>query len=92
MEMRDDSYEFGQLVGDAAATIIGSHELATGITGEVGGLMLDLTGVGAAVGVPVQVVSGTLMVHGGSTAVIGATHLMSGITAQAWLVGPFQRR
>jgi RHS repeat-associated protein len=75
----DDTYQFGQLVGDGASMVLGYVEVGAGVSGEVGGLVLDVTGVGAAVGIPVQIVSGALIAHGATTTVISSTHFMSGI-------------
>jgi len=45
--------QLGAAVGDFGAAVTGSLEVLGGTGGEVGGLALDATGVGAVVGVPV---------------------------------------
>jgi RHS repeat-associated protein len=75
IESNDSGYKAGQVVGDAVATIQGIQEIATGIGGEVGGLGLDATGVGALAGVPVGIVSAGLVAHGATTAGIGGANL-----------------
>src|SRR5207245_1896345 len=43
----------------------------------LGGLFLNATGVGAIIGVPANVISTGLMVHGGGTAIAGGAHLLN---------------
>jgi RHS repeat-associated protein len=69
-------YSQGQKFGDAAAIVVGGIETIVGGGGEVGGLALDATGVGAAVGVPAGVVSTAAIVQGGSAVTLGASNLM----------------
>lgn len=71
----DAAYHVGQAVGDAVATVQGAAEVITGGGGEVGGLALDATGVGALAGVPVGVVSAGVIAHGAATASEGFIHL-----------------
>jgi RHS repeat-associated protein len=78
-KLNDDWYQRGQLIGDAGAMIEGFFEVQAGFAGEAGGFVLDATGIGALVGVPVQVVSAGLVAHGGVKTGVGAWHLMSGI-------------
>jgi RHS repeat-associated protein len=75
----NNAYAWGQLFGDAASMLSGGAEMIGGVGGEIGGLALDLTGIGAAVGIPVQIVSGAVIAHGGVTTAIGTAQLMSGI-------------
>jgi hypothetical protein len=57
------------------ATIQGVGETLLGATGEVVGVALDATGVGAVVGVPINIASAGLIVHGSSAALQGGVHL-----------------
>jgi RHS repeat-associated protein len=82
-----DAYRNGQLLGDAASVVTGLGEMVAGATGEVAGIALDLTGVGAVVGIPVNVVSAGLIAHGGVTTAIGSWNLMSGIKDNGKRVG-----
>jgi RHS repeat-associated protein len=70
------SGRLGAAVGDLGATISGGLEVVGGLGGEVGGLALDATGVGAVVGVPANIVSAGVIAHGGVTAAEGAGHLL----------------
>lgn len=54
-----------------AETIAGLLMMVAGAGGEIGGTALDLTGVGALLGVPVNALSGGLIVGGGALAVKG---------------------
>lgn len=56
---------------DVAVTAAGIGLMMLGAGGEVGGLALDATGVGAVVGVPVNVVAAGAIVTGGAMAVAG---------------------
>ena len=69
-------YKVGQAIGDFAATVVGAGETLLGGGGEVGGVALDATGVGAVAGVPVGVVSTAAVVQGSSAVLIGGAHLM----------------
>jgi RHS repeat-associated protein len=83
VDVNNDAYQFGQLVGDGGALVASAAEMNAGFGGEVGGFLLDLTGAGAAVGIPVQVVSGAAIVHGGVTTAIASAHLMSGLKSRS---------
>jgi len=74
-----DAYQFGQFMGDAGAMLTGLGEIESGFAGEAGGFMLDATGVGALVGVPVNVASGALILHGSSDILVSGLHMMSGV-------------
>ncbi len=78
----NSDFRTGQAIGDAVATVQGTVETLAGLGGEVGGTLLDLTGVGALVGVPVQVVSAGAIVQGGSTAAIAGGHLGNAVFAE----------
>jgi RHS repeat-associated protein len=67
--------KIGAAVGDTAAAVQGVVEVVGGAGGEVGGVALDATGVGAIVGVPVNVASAGLIVHGAATATVATGHL-----------------
>jgi RHS repeat-associated protein len=69
-------FKTGQAIGDAVSTVTGAIETLAGTGGEVLGGALDLTGVGAAVGIPLNVASAGLIVHGGTTAVVSGVHLV----------------
>jgi RHS repeat-associated protein len=71
----NQDFQLGQTVGDGVATVTGAVETLGGIGGEIGGTLLDATGVGALIGVPAQVVSAGAVVHGGTTAAEGAVNL-----------------
>lgn len=73
------AYGAGQFVGDLASMVAGAAEINAGFGGSVGGFFISSTGIGAVAGVPVQVMSGALLAHGGVTTAIAATHFMSGI-------------
>ncbi|HEX5203380.1 MAG TPA: hypothetical protein VFW27_25900 [Actinoplanes sp.] len=62
--------------GDVAAAAAGAGLMIAGAAGDIGGGMLDLTGVGAVVGVPVNVVSTGAVLAGGGIVVAGAGDLM----------------
>jgi RHS repeat-associated protein len=74
----NSAYQWGQSVGDGASILIGLQEALAGGGGEVLGLGLDLTGVGVAIGVPVNVVSGAAIAHGSTASGLGFVHLMEG--------------
>ncbi len=69
------AFQAGQAFGDAGAILSGTREVITGFTGEAAGLILDATGAGAVAGLPLGVISATLIVHGGATATTGFVHL-----------------
>ncbi len=69
--------QLGQAFGDAGAAIVGAGEFVLGTGGNVGGLALDATGVGAVAGVPANIVSTAAMVQGGAATGEGFTHLLA---------------
>jgi RHS repeat-associated protein len=75
--------QLGAAVGDAVATVQGVGETLLGATGEVAGVILDSTGVGAVAGVPLNVVSTALVVDGGSTTIQGVTHLARDVSGSS---------
>jgi len=68
-------FKTGQAIGDAISTVTGALETVIGSGGEVLGVGLDATGAGAVLGVPLNVASAGLIVHGGTTAVVSSVHL-----------------
>jgi len=74
-EQPTSSGTLGAALGDTVAAIHGAIETMAGAGGNIGGLMLDATGPGAAIGVPANVASTAAMVHGATTAGIAVTHL-----------------
>jgi RHS repeat-associated protein len=68
-------FRMGQAIGDAVATVQGAVEMLGGAGGEAGGLALDATGVGAIAGVPLNVVSAGVIVHGTAVAGVGLKNL-----------------
>jgi hypothetical protein len=68
--------QLGAAVGDFGAAVAGGAETLAGAGGEVGGFALDATGVGAAIGVPANVVSAGAIVQGAAAATMGVTNLM----------------
>ena len=73
----NDDYRAGQHAGDFAASVTGLIEVSLGGSGTAGSAVLSMTGVGALVGAPAAVVSGTVVVHGGATTLIATAHMMS---------------
>jgi hypothetical protein len=69
------AYQMGQGVGDGAATLSGVAETGIGLGGEGVGAALDATGVGAVVGVPINIASAGLIAHGATTSVVGGANL-----------------
>jgi len=69
-------YKVGQAIGDFGATVVGAGETLLGAGGEVGGLALDATGVGAVAGVPVGVVSTAAVIQGSSAVLVGGANLL----------------
>src|SRR6185295_12256651 len=63
-QLNDPDYQSGQSFGHAVAAGVGVVEIIYGAGGEVLGFTLDATGVGALVGVPVNVVSAGVISHG----------------------------
>jgi len=85
------AYHLGQVVGDGAAVIQGTVEVAAGGVGEVGGGSLILTGVGAPAGAGLVVVSTVAVVHGGATGLTGAANLgKAAVTAFSGRPGNFK--
>jgi hypothetical protein len=68
--------KIGAALGGAAATLQGTGEALIGGGGEVLGLTLDATGVGALLGVPINVVSTAVVAHGIATGIEGGGHLI----------------
>ena len=58
----------GAFLGDLNAAIQGGLEVVVATGGEAGGLALDATGVGALAGVPINIASAAVGVHGVATA------------------------
>jgi RHS repeat-associated protein len=79
-------FRTGQAVGDAVAGVTGTLEALVGSGGEAVGAVLDATGVGALIGVPVNVVSAGIIAHGATTAVEGAGNLANAALSSA--LGP----
>ena len=73
----NDDYKAGQHAGDFAASVTGLIEVGLGGSGGAGSAVVSMTGVGALVGAPAAVVSGTVVVHGGATTLIATAHMMS---------------
>jgi hypothetical protein len=67
--------------GDAAAVVGGTFLAAAGLTGELGGFVLDATGVGAPAGVVVNAVSAVAVVGGGTLAYAGTKDLIMHATS-----------
>ncbi|MEU4239331.1 putative T7SS-secreted protein [Actinoplanes sp. NPDC026619] len=67
--------------GDVAAAAAGAGLMIAGATGDVGGGLLDLTGVGAVIGVPINIASTAAVVAGGGIVVAGAGDLMMHATS-----------
>src|SRR4029077_13182324 len=67
--------KLGAAFGDGVATIQGVQEAVLGTGGEVFGVSLDLTGVGATLGVPTNVVSTAVIIHGAGTSLTGRAYL-----------------
>jgi RHS repeat-associated protein len=73
----NSDFHTGQAVGDAVATAQGAAEAFAGAGAAIGGTLLDLTGVGALIGVPAQVLAVGAVVHGGTLAAVAGGHLAS---------------
>jgi RHS repeat-associated protein len=67
--------KIGAAAGDTVAAVQGVVEVVAGGGGEAGGVALDATGVGAVVGVPLNVASAVVIAHGATTATEGVAHL-----------------
>jgi RHS repeat-associated protein len=68
--------QLGAQLGDVGAMVQGAAQVVLGTGGNIAGVALDATGVGAAVGVPVNVVSTAVTVEGAGAATMGAVNLM----------------
>lgn len=81
-QMRYDSnnpgYQLGQRIGDGAAIPAGLAEALLGGGGEVVGVSFDLTGAGALLGVPINIISGAAVVQGGTASALGFVHFSMG--------------
>ena len=75
VEQTSSAGRMGQAVGDAASTVQGTTEALFGGGVEGVGLALDSTGVGAVLGVPLNVAGAGIIAHGTTTAVVGGIHL-----------------
>jgi RHS repeat-associated protein len=71
----NDDFKTGQAIGDAVSTVTGAVETVIGGGGEVLGVGLDATGVGAVLGVPLNVAAAGLVVHGATTTAVSGVHL-----------------
>ncbi len=76
-EQTTESGKVGAAVGDFVATVQGAVEDVVGGGGEAAGFALDSTGAGAIVGVPVNVASAELLVHGTTTLGVAGGHLLA---------------
>lgn len=74
------AYKVGKVVGDIVSLVVGRVSIVGGIAGEAGGFVLDATGVGAFIGVPINVASAGAIVYGG-TVIVGGTKNLSKDTA-----------
>jgi RHS repeat-associated protein len=72
-------FESGQQIGDLLALTANAAEVVGGANGTVGSLVLDATGVGAAVGVPAGVVSAAVAAHGTVSGTIALAHLSQSV-------------
>jgi RHS repeat-associated protein len=77
----NSDFKTGQAIGDAVATVGGALETALGSSGEALGVVLDATGVGAVLGVPLNVAAAGVIAHGATTAVISGVNLTVDATA-----------
>jgi RHS repeat-associated protein len=69
-------YHVGQILGDGVATIQGGVEVVLGAGGEVVSTVADATGVGAVVGVPGNIASAAVIMHGSTTFGAAGHHLL----------------
>ena len=83
VEQTTNAGRVGAAFGDTGAAIQGATEFLAGTGGNIAGFTLDATGVGALVGVPANVVSTAVMIHGSAAAVEGVTHLAMGKLAHS---------
>jgi RHS repeat-associated protein len=75
----EPGYQLGQAVGDLASIPAGLQEALVGGGLEGIGIGLDLTGAGAILGIPANIVGGVMIAHGGTTSALGAIHFMEGM-------------
>jgi hypothetical protein len=68
----DHPGDSAELLADGAGTALGVAAMVIGSGGEVGGVVLDATGVGAVAGVPVNIASAGLIITGASIATASA--------------------
>jgi RHS repeat-associated protein len=68
-------FQSGQAMGDVFAAGQGTVQMIIGAAGDTGGALLDLTGVGAAIGVPAQVASTAVGLDGVGVAGAAAGNL-----------------
>jgi uncharacterized protein RhaS with RHS repeats len=73
----NSDFKTGQAIGDAVATVGGALETALGSSGEALGAVLDATGVGALLGVPLNVAAAGVIAQGATATVEGGGHLVS---------------
>jgi hypothetical protein len=69
------SYIAGKIFGDIVATVGGIGEVVAGAATEAAGIVLDATGIGAIVGVPLNVAGVAVVAHGSATTYNGASNL-----------------
>jgi hypothetical protein len=72
----NQTFASGQIAGDVTTFVQGLTEIGVGAGGEVGGLALDATGVGAVAGVPANVVSAGVIAHGGLVTINSGKNLL----------------
>ncbi len=73
-------YGIGYTIGSIIATAQGMTEIEAGIGGEAVGFTLDATGVGALAGVPLNIASAAVIVHGGAVAITGAKNTIEALS------------
>ena len=83
VDLDDDDYELGQLGGDVASALAGGEEMIGGMAGDIVGGLLDATGAGAVVGIPVNVVATAVAAHGGAVTAVSSWHAMSDIRGRS---------
>jgi len=77
VDRANEDYKAGQHAGDFAASVTGLVEVGSGGSGTAASTVVSITGVGALIGAPAAVVSGTVAVHGATTTIIATAHMMS---------------
>jgi RHS repeat-associated protein len=80
VEQTSNAGRMGQAVGDAVSTVQGTAEALFGGGVEGMGLALDSTGVGAVLGVPLNVAGAGIIAHGTTTAVVSGVHLAADVS------------